>query len=157
MASEQEVVLWCNCESVASEDGGVDGEGGGHATGDAGGEVSRDIRWRCRSRETYNSGSFCVSITAAMGMPKLDAGPQKSVNWGPLSACFHAYSLFAFRVFDLCILLLLLFGQFPFLLRHSNLIENITQDCKRIVSQARSYDSSDAQGRLEGGLRVEQK
>ena len=25
------------------------------------------------------SGSFCVSITAAMGMPKLDAGPQKSV------------------------------------------------------------------------------
>jgi len=27
----------------------------------------------------YISGSFCVSITAAMGIPKLDAGPQKSV------------------------------------------------------------------------------
>ena len=26
------------------------------------------------------SGSFCVSITAAMGMPKLDAGPQKSAS-----------------------------------------------------------------------------
>ena len=25
------------------------------------------------------SGSFCVSRTAAMGIPKLDAGPQKSV------------------------------------------------------------------------------
>ena len=25
------------------------------------------------------SGFFCVSMTAAMGMPKLDAGPQKSV------------------------------------------------------------------------------
>ena len=25
------------------------------------------------------SGSFCVSMTAAIGMPKLDAGPQKSV------------------------------------------------------------------------------
>jgi len=24
------------------------------------------------------SGSFCVSRTAAMGMPKLEAGPQKS-------------------------------------------------------------------------------
>lgn len=31
--------------------------------------------------ETYISGSFCVqSMTAAMGMPKLLAGPQKSVR-----------------------------------------------------------------------------
>ena len=28
--------------------------------------------------ETYSSGDFCVSITAAMGIPKLDTGPQKS-------------------------------------------------------------------------------
>ena len=28
----------------------------------------------------YISGSFCVSITAAMGMPKLETGPQKSVE-----------------------------------------------------------------------------
>ena len=26
------------------------------------------------------SGSFCVSITAAIGIPKLDAGPQKSAQ-----------------------------------------------------------------------------
>lgn len=25
------------------------------------------------------AGSFCVSITAAMGIPKLETGPQKSV------------------------------------------------------------------------------
>lgn len=28
--------------------------------------------------ETYSSGDFWVSITAAMGIPKLDTGPQKS-------------------------------------------------------------------------------
>jgi hypothetical protein len=27
---------------------------------------------------TYISGSFCISITAATGIPKFDAGPQKS-------------------------------------------------------------------------------
>ena len=27
----------------------------------------------------YKSGSFCVSITAASGIPKFEAGPQKSV------------------------------------------------------------------------------
>ena len=31
-------------------------------------------------RATYIAGSFCVSMTAAMGIPKLDAGPQKSVR-----------------------------------------------------------------------------
>lgn len=33
-----------------------------------------------RIRCTYISGSFCVSMTAAMGIPKLLAGPQKSVR-----------------------------------------------------------------------------
>lgn len=28
----------------------------------------------------YISGSFCVSIIAAIGIPKFDAGPQKSVG-----------------------------------------------------------------------------
>lgn len=28
--------------------------------------------------DRYISGSFCVSMTAAMGMPKLETGPQKS-------------------------------------------------------------------------------
>lgn len=27
---------------------------------------------------TYSSGLFCVSITAAMGIPKFETGPQKS-------------------------------------------------------------------------------
>jgi hypothetical protein len=28
--------------------------------------------------ETHNSGLFCVSMTAATGIPKFDTGPQKS-------------------------------------------------------------------------------
>lgn len=31
-------------------------------------------------RETHSSGDFCVSITAATGMPKFDTGPQKSTQ-----------------------------------------------------------------------------
>jgi hypothetical protein len=30
-------------------------------------------------RPDIMEASFCVSITAAMGMPKLEAGPQKSI------------------------------------------------------------------------------
>lgn len=30
--------------------------------------------------EAYISGSFCVSMTAAMGIPKLETGPQKSAD-----------------------------------------------------------------------------
>ena len=33
-------------------------------------------------RKRYISGSFCVSITAAMGMPKFETGPQKSAGEG---------------------------------------------------------------------------
>ena len=38
-------------------------------------------RARCRRMRgaSYISASFRVSIIAAMGMPKLEAGPQKSV------------------------------------------------------------------------------
>lgn len=31
-----------------------------------------------RESETYRSGDFCASAMAAMGIPKLEAGPQKS-------------------------------------------------------------------------------
>ncbi len=34
---------------------------------------------RERDGRTHISGSFCVSMTAAMGIPKLETGPQKSV------------------------------------------------------------------------------
>ena len=33
-------------------------------------------------KQTYRSGLFWVSMTAAMGMPKLETGPQKSVQSG---------------------------------------------------------------------------
>lgn len=35
----------------------------------------------CAAKEVTNiSGSFCISMTAAMGIPKFEAGPQKSVT-----------------------------------------------------------------------------
>lgn len=46
---------------VSSEDGG------GAETGE-----------RDDGHGTYSSGLFCVSITAATGIPKLETGPQKS-------------------------------------------------------------------------------
>ena len=99
MAGEEKVVLGGDGEGVAHEGSGVDGQGTGHLARDAGralagcsriwqdvqvnrgdgvcfaGDFKRD--W---ARSTYISGSFWVSITAAMGMPKLEAGPQKSVR-----------------------------------------------------------------------------
>lgn len=36
--------------------------------------------------DTYMSGFFCVSITAAIGIPKFEAGPQKSGEREMLSA-----------------------------------------------------------------------
>ncbi len=38
------------------------------------------VAGRREGEETYISGSFCVSMTAAIGMPKLETGPQKSVS-----------------------------------------------------------------------------
>ena len=40
---------------------------------------------------TYISASFCVSITAAMGIPKLETGPQKSRERHRLSAICTIY------------------------------------------------------------------
>jgi hypothetical protein len=36
-------------------------------------------------QRTHNSGLFCVSMTAAIGIPKLEAGPQKSTHGQPCS------------------------------------------------------------------------
>lgn len=41
-------------------------------------ERERDRGFGGEIGSRYISGSFCVSITAAMGMPKLETGPQKS-------------------------------------------------------------------------------
>jgi hypothetical protein len=54
--------------------------------------VSWEISWRGSMRRrggkiireagmgTYRSGDFCVSITAAIGIPKFETGPQKSID-----------------------------------------------------------------------------
>jgi hypothetical protein len=48
-----------------------------------GGKQSQSQVMGCakHSYSTYISGSFCVSNTAAMGIPKFDAGPQKSAQY----------------------------------------------------------------------------
>lgn len=98
VACEKEVVLGRDGEGVAHEGGGVDDEGAGHRAGDTvaqrlsqwmssgyqvagvglGWAISKAVKPRLG---TYISGSFCVSITAAMGIPKLETGPQKSAPW----------------------------------------------------------------------------
>lgn len=49
------------------------------------------------SSRTYISGSFCVSITAATGIPKLETGPQKSICSGPLA--IHIFAIFLVFLF----------------------------------------------------------
>ena len=49
--------------------------------------------WNAWGCSTYISGSFCVSRTAAIGIPKFEAGPQKSVP----SFCQHSFT-FSFRI-----------------------------------------------------------
>ncbi len=44
------------------------------------------VAGRREGEQAYISGSFCVSMTAAIGMPKLETGPQKSVRGVWLSA-----------------------------------------------------------------------
>jgi len=43
------------------------------------------------SKGTNISGDFCVSITAATGIPKFETGPQKSVEYTLLSAVSFYY------------------------------------------------------------------
>jgi hypothetical protein len=42
-------------------------------------ESSRELREG--GYRTYRSGDFCVSITAAIGIPKFETGPQKSTKF----------------------------------------------------------------------------
>jgi hypothetical protein len=84
MASKEQIVLWRDGEGVAGKDARVHSESDGHAAGDAVGSLAMRMpqkkKWRGEERSAYISASFCVSITAAIGMPKFDAGPQKSVQ-----------------------------------------------------------------------------
>lgn len=96
VAAEKKVVLGRNGHGVAHEGRRVTAEGKSHWTGDTVIALvsfptlrtiyeMRQILSRVEAVRrdagigAYISGSFCVSITAAIGIPKLDAGPQKSV------------------------------------------------------------------------------
>jgi hypothetical protein len=94
VAREEEVVSRRDGEGVAHESRRVDAKSCSHLSRNAllgvslGSSAARPelaksqgelkshgvVQWG-----TYSSGDFCVSITAAMGIPKLDTGPQKSV------------------------------------------------------------------------------
>ena len=103
MACEQEVVLGLNSQGVSHECRRVYGQSTGEGTGDAAifssAEVMRvggrnagrlgggwdaeyadgDAILRVAMDRTYMLGSFCVSKTAARGIPKFETGPQKSI------------------------------------------------------------------------------
>ena len=87
VAQEQKVVLRRDGHAVPHECRRVHDERGSHFAGDArvegwlaleGGGL-KGTRGR-EEWENYISGSFWVSIIAAMGIPKLDTGPQKSAR-----------------------------------------------------------------------------
>lgn len=107
VAGKQQPVAGSDGERVAHEGEGVDDQGAGHGSGDPvcrkGREVSKPVHatfffvlgWvlvfflppssfsrisAVEASESYMSGLFCVSRTAAIGIPKLEAGPQKSVH-----------------------------------------------------------------------------
>lgn len=95
MAPEQQIILRLNSQGIAHKGAGVEYQSAGHAAGYAIVVITSDqVAARSGVRmaagkglervggrgEVYISGSFCVSITAAMGMPKLETGPQKSVE-----------------------------------------------------------------------------
>lgn len=93
VATEKKVVSGRDGHGVAHESGAVADESGGHRARDTVVEVlvsltllsqlnpaqAHPMEWIC-PRATYISGSFWVSMTAAMGIPKLEAGPQKSAQ-----------------------------------------------------------------------------
>ncbi len=89
VAAEEEVVCWGDGEGVAHEGCGVNDEGGGHLARDtelvlARARIGESMLngatvWSLVIQdETYSSGLFWVSITAAIGIPKFETGPQKS-------------------------------------------------------------------------------
>jgi hypothetical protein len=101
MTCEEEVVLRCDGHRVAHECRRVDGQGSCEGSGDAELMSAREAfqfehivaqflcleELKCPEESgnrghlgTYISGSFFMSAMAAKGMPKLDAGPQKSAS-----------------------------------------------------------------------------
>lgn len=90
VAAEEEVVYGGDGHGVAHECGRVTAESECHGSRDTvlHMSVSPKLLQNTRSaqscrrsgRRNYISGSFCVSMTAARGIPKFDAGPQKSVQ-----------------------------------------------------------------------------
>lgn len=92
MAPEQQIILRLDGHGIAHEGAGVEYQSAGHAAGYAIIAIMSDqvaagkSLERLGREEVYISGSFCVSITAAMGMPKLETGPQKSVQSEEVSA-----------------------------------------------------------------------
>lgn len=120
MASKQEVVLWANSQRVSHERSRVDGQCGGELSRDTNcseasvhkilqhtidylviqsdswfGELRSSSATDRSKGQTYISGSFCVSRTAAMGIPKFDTGPQKSM----LYFCQHVVLIQNFFLF----------------------------------------------------------
>lgn len=133
VAAEEEVVYGRDGESVAHEDGRVANQGCRHWARDTVDSrfVSAHVHFpssfpvmsllilsQCAGLTrsvlegeggAHISGSFCVSMTAAMGIPKLEAGPQKSVFQSrPLvSVSFHDHMPIPVAVFEsasVCIL-----------------------------------------------------
>lgn len=97
MAAKEQVILRLNSQGVAHEGAGIEYQCAGHTAGYTIYVTSAPVVAVIAKRKTcalarecgqlerweeYISGSFCVSITAAMGMPKLETGPQKSVEGG---------------------------------------------------------------------------
>lgn len=125
VAGEEEVVGRGDGESVAREGSGVDNQGTGHLARDTvdvisalvyayqGGKEGQKqqsappgVNGAALVRsdfETYSSGSFCVSITAATGIPKLETGPQKSGEESYKSINAHLKFLFIIKKRMVCI------------------------------------------------------
>lgn len=108
VAREQQVVPRRDGEGVAHKGPGVEAESAGHAAGNAAPLCQkcsfstnfRVVAPKCgRSvRTAYISGSFCVSMTAAIGMPKLETGPQKSAEGDVRKSCGGGDDCWVWRI-----------------------------------------------------------
>jgi hypothetical protein len=80
MHSKQQVILGCHGKGISHQQGRADDESASHASGNTTSEsvFHSGSHYAGVLEMNYISGSFRISVTAAMGMPKLEAGPQKS-------------------------------------------------------------------------------
>lgn len=84
MARKQEVICGGDSEGEAHKRRGINAESARHGARDPVApppplSAFVSVHTTTRKGVTYSSGLFCVSITAARGMPKLETGPQKSI------------------------------------------------------------------------------